>query len=167
MAREYIIPAANLTVANSSVTLIGIQSGTAAGASVALEFLRAYCSQAANATSNQQRIQISSQLTTFPTVVSQAPVALKANDPVSKITGNTTTAAGTCGVNASAEGTGAKTVIYPDDFNVLNGWLWVPTPRETLIESNSGTARSIGLVFPAAPVALTNWSWGIVFSELG
>jgi len=167
MAREYIIPASALTVAATACTLVGIQCGTAAGTTVALEFLRAYCGQAANATSAQSRIQLHTQLTSFPTVLSQAPVAIKATDPVSKITGNTTTAAGTCGNNASGEGTGAKTVILPDSFNVLNGWLWVPTPAETIIESTSGTARSFGMMFPAAPSPTTAWSFGLVFREIG
>jgi len=167
MAREYIIPGSAVTVAATACTLVAVQVATAAGSTVPLEFLRAYCGQAANATSAQSRIQLHTQLTSFPTVTSQAPVALKATDPASKITGNTTTAAGTCGINASSEGTGAKTVVLPDSFNVLNGWLWVPTPAETIIESTSATARSFGLMFPAAPSPTTVWSFGLVFREIG
>jgi hypothetical protein len=166
MSREYCIPAAAVTVANQAVTLVGVQAPSAAPV-VALEFLRAFCSQAANATSAQQRIQLSTQVSTFPTVTSQAPVQLKSSDPASKITGGTAVAAGTSGVNASAEGGGAKTVVYPDAFNVLNGWLWVPTPYETIIESAQSTAHSFGLVFPAAPATLTSWNAGLTFRELG
>jgi len=167
MAREYIVATSNATVASSSpLTLVGIQVMSAAPV-VALEFLRGWCSQSANATSNQQRIQFSTQVSTFPTVVSQTPQKIKASDPVSLITGATTTAAGTCGVNASSEGAGAKTVVYPDNFNVLNGWLWVPTPRESIIESLQSTAHSFGLVFGSTAITTTNWSWGITFSELG
>jgi hypothetical protein len=126
-----------------------------------------FASQAANATSNQQRIQISTQVSTFPTLTSQAPVTLKSGDPASKITGGTAGAAGTSGINASAEGAGGKTVIYGDAFNVLNGWLWVPTPYETIIEAAQSTAHGIGLVFPANPTTTTNWNAGAVFREIG
>lgn len=166
MAREYVIPATNVTVANQAVSLIFFQAMTAAPV-CALEVLRCYVSQAANATSAQQRIQISTQVSTFPTLTSQAPVAIKAGDPASKITGGTAGAAGTSGINASAEGAGGKTVLIPDAFNVLNGWLWVPTPAETIIESAQSTARGLGLVFPAAPTTLTNWNAGMVFREIG
>jgi len=167
MAKEYIIPAAALTTAAAAVVTLAHFQVMSAVPVCALEVLRAYVSQAANATSAQQRIQLSTQVTTWPTLVSQAPVVLKAGDPASKITGATTGAAGTSGVNASGEGTGAKTVIIPDSFNVLNGWLWVPTPAETIIEAGQSTAHSLGLVFPAQPGTLTSWSWGLVFRELG
>lgn len=166
MSREYIIPATNVSVANQPVSLAFVQAPNAAPM-VALEFLRMFCSQAANATSAQQRIQISRQVSTFPTLTSQAPVQLKDNDPASKITGGTAGAAGTSGINASAEGAGAKTVLYGDAFNVLNGWLWVPTPYETITEAANSTAEGLGLVFPAAPATLTNWNAGMVFREIG
>lgn len=166
MAKEYVIPATNITVANQAVSLVFFQAMTAAPV-CALEVLRCWVSQAANATSAQQRIQISTQVSTFPTLTSQAPVAVKAGDPVSKITGGTAGAAGTSGINASAEGAGGKTVLIPDAFNVLNGWLWVPTPAETIIETPQATAHGLGLVFPAAPATLTNWNAGMAFRELG
>ena len=162
MAREYIIPAAAITLANQAVSVIFVNPGT----TLSLEILRAYASQAANATSAQQRVQLSTQVTAFPTLVSQAPVVLKQRDPVSAITGGIAGAAGTSGINASAEGAGAKTVIIPDSFNVLNGWLWVPTPRETMVMAASAAA-GLGLVFPVAPATLTSWSAGLVFAELG
>lgn len=166
MARQYIVPATNVSVANQTVSVIFIQAPNAAPV-VIMEFIRAFCSQAANATSAQQRIQLSRQTSTFPTLTSQAPVNLVDNDPASKITGGTAGAAGTSGINASAEGSGTKTVLYGDAFNVLNGWLWVPTPFETIVESANSTAEGLGLVFPAAPSTLTNWNAGLVFKELG
>ena len=166
MSREYTLPMTNVTVANQAVSLVAFQVMTAAPV-CAIEVLRAWASQAANATSAQQRIQLSTQVSTFPTVTSQAPVKIKAGDPVSLITGATATAAGTSGVNASAEGGGAKTVLIGDAFNVLNGYLWVPTPAETHIETPQATAHSYGLVFPAAPTTLTNWNAGLTIRELG
>ena len=85
---------------------------------------------------------------------------------MSAITGGTAGAAGTSGINASAEGAGAKTVVIPDAFNVLNGWLWVPTPKETIV-MNASAASGLGLHFPAAPTTLTSWNGGICFAELG
>lgn len=166
MAREYNIPAANVTVANQPATLAYFQAPSAAPV-VVLEILRAVVSQSANATSAQQRVQLSTQVSSFPTLVSQAPVQLKSSDPASKIVGGTAGAAGTSGINASGEGAGAKTVIYPDSFNVLNGWLYVPTPYETIVQSAQATANGFGLVFPAAPATLTNWNANLTFRELG
>jgi hypothetical protein len=161
MARgTYAVGMAALTLANQAVTLVFLNPGTTAS----IEILRAWASQAANATSNQQRVQLNTQVTSFPTLVSATPTVSSVIDQASKITGGTAGAAGTCGVNASAEGAGAKTVETADSFNVLNGWLWVPTPPETLLMSAGGLS-GFGLHFPAAPVALTVWSAGISYRE--
>lgn len=169
MAREYMLAGQNGSVTNASnVSWVYIQPPTAAGNNSALEVLRMFASQRANATSNQQGIQFSSQPTSFPTLTSVAPSKLKQNDPSSLIAGATTGAAGTGGVFASAEGTGAKTVFWQDAFNVLNGWLWVPTPPETLVlPPNPSTAVGYALGAPSAPTTLTNWNAGIVFREIG
>lgn len=162
MAREYTVAGAALTLANQAVTLVFVNPGT----TCSLEFLRAWASQAANATSAQQRVQLNSQVTAFPTLTAATPAKTKLLDPVSQITGGTAGAAGTAGVNASAEGAGAKTVLFPDAFNVLNGWLYVATPRETFI-MNASAAAGFGLHFPAAPTTLTSWNAGVCFAELG
>lgn len=166
MSRAYILAAANVTLANQPVTLAYFQAPTAAPI-VALKVLRGFASQSANATSVQQRVQLSRQASAFPTLVSQAPVALTGSDPASKITGGTAGAAGTSGINASAEGAGTKSVVYPDAFNVLNGWLYVPTPDEVMTESAQSTAEGFGMVFPAAAATLSNWNAGLVLQELG
>lgn len=160
--RTYIVPATNITLANQAVTLAFVNPGVTAS----LEFTRAWAGQSGSATSAQQRVQLSTQVTAFPTLVSQAPVKTKELDAASVITGGTAGAAGTSGINASAEGAGAKTVRYPDAFNVLNGWLWVPTPVETII-LNASAAAGFGLHFPAAPSSLTGWNAGVEFRELG
>lgn len=159
--REYIIPAAAITLANQAVTLAFVNPLSPGST---LELLRCWAGQAANATSAQQRVQINTQVTAFPTLVSQAPVKTNINDPASEIAGGIAGAAGTSGINASAEGAGAKTILVPDSFNVLNGWLWVPTPRE-ILRVNAKTAAGIGLHFPVAPGTLTSWSAGMTFGE--
>lgn len=162
MAREYVISVGGITVANQAVTLIFINPGTTAS----IEILRCWVSQSANATSAQQRVQLVTQVTAFPTLTSTTPGKTKLLDPASAITGGTAGAAGTCGTNASAEGAGTKTVLANDAFNVLNGWLWVPTPAETYI-MNASAASGFGLHLPVAPATLTNWSCGLVYRELG
>lgn len=162
MAREYTVSAGGITLANQAVTLVFINPASP-GAS--LEILRCWVSQSQDATSRQQRVQLVTQATAFPTLTSKTPAKNKITDPVSGIVGGTAGAAGTCGVNASAEGAGAKTIIVEDSFNVLNGWLWVPTPREVIIMS-ALVAQGFGLHFPVAAASLTNWSFGVTYAEV-
>jgi len=162
--REFRLATGGLTTVNASLTLTFVNP--IAAPNVNLEFLRFWVGQSLNATSAQQRVEVVTQVTAFPTLVSQTPSKLKLTDAVSVITGATTGAAGTCGVNASAEGAGAKTVTYDDAFNVLTGFLHVPTLAETLI-APAGFASGIGLFLPAAPVwGTTGGSWGLVYREV-
>lgn len=162
MAREYIVSAGGLTLANQAVTLAFINPGATQG----FEVLRAWAGQTGTATSAQQRSQFNTQVTAFPTLTSATPAKTKFNDPASGITGGTAGAAGTAGVNASAEGAGAKTVILSDTFNNLNGYLWVPTPNE-VIGLGAGIASGFGFHLPVAPGSLTNWQAGVTYRELG
>lgn len=163
MSHEYVLSSAGLTLANQAVTLAFINP--AAAPSAAIEILRCWVAQSANATSAQQRVQLNTQVSAFPTLVSATPAKLKQGDAVSVIAGGTAGAAGTCGINASAEGAGTKTPLNQDAFNVLNGWLWVPTPAESIIMP-AGFAAGFGLHLPTAPTTLTGWAFGIVFREV-
>lgn len=158
---EYAVTDAGVTIAGAT-TLVFVNP--AAAPQVNLEFFRAWVGQSANATSAQQRVELETQVTAFPTLTSTTPNRLKRAGPVSQIVGNTTGAAGTSGTNASAEGAGAKTSVWEDAFNVLNGWLWVPTPPETIVMPASSTS-GLGLFLPVAPATLTNWAFGLVFGE--
>lgn len=167
--REFSLAISGATT-TTGLTVLGATTlafvNPAAAPSVNLEFLRYWVGQAANATSAQQRIGIATQVTAFPTLVSQTPTKLKPADPnASVITGATTGAAGTCGNNASAEGGGAKTSVWEDTFNVLNGWLSVPTPAETRVMP-AGFASGQNLWFPTAPATLSGWTWGLIFREI-
>lgn len=163
MSREYTVEGSAITVANQAVSLVAIMPP--AGSSI--EIIRCWVNQAANATSAQQRISIGTKATAYQTVVSATPKSLKAGDPVSQIVGVAgSIAAGKCGINASAEGAGTYTEVIGDAFNVLNGYLWIPTPRETFIITGT-SAVAFTLQFPAAPVALSGWNFGVTFSELG
>jgi hypothetical protein len=163
MAKEYSVGGGGLTLANQAVTLVFINP--AAATSPMLNILRMWASQQGSATSAQQRIQAETQVTAFPTLVSATPRSLRRSDTVaSLIAGGTAGAAGTCGINASAEGAGTKTVMFEDNFNVLNGYLWVPTPRE-VIELTAGDASGFGLFLPAAAASLSNWACGMNFGQ--
>jgi hypothetical protein len=162
MAREYIVGAGGVTLANQQVTMVFINPSATQG----FELLRAWAGQTGTATSAQQRIQHNTQVTAFPTLTSTTPTKTKFNDPASGITGGAAGAAGTAGTNASAEGAGSKTVIINDTFNNLNGYLWVPTPRE-LLALGAGIASGYGLGVPVAPGTLNNWQFGVTYGEIG
>lgn len=161
--REFSISAGNITVAGAT-TLIFLNP--AAAPSMNIEFLRYWVGQTANATSAQQRIQLVTQPTAFPTLTAATPTKLKPADPnASVIAGGTAGAAGTAGINASAEGAGTKVAVWDDAFNVLNGWLHVPTPAETRIMP-AGFTSGQGLFFPAAPANTASWAFGEVYREV-
>lgn len=162
MAREFSVSAAGITVAGAS-TLVFINPSAAPA--VNLEFLRFWVGQSANATSAQQRVQIETQVTVFPTLTGATPSKLKRAEAVSTIVSGIAGAAGTAGINASVEGAGAKTAIFDDAFNVLNGWLHVPTPAETIVMP-AGSVSGLGLFLPVAPATLTNWAFGANFREV-
>lgn len=161
--REFVVSAGGITLAGAT-TLLFINPPAAP--SVNLEFIRFWAGQSANATSAQQRIQKETQVTAFPTLTAATPAKTKKQDPnASVITGATTGAAGTAGINASAEGAGAKTAFLDDAFNVLNGWLQILTPPETDVMP-AGLTSGFGLFLPVAPATLTNWAFGTVFREV-
>lgn len=166
MSREYILPMNGVTLANQAVTLLYFQVMTAAPV-VAVEPRRVEISQSSGSTSVQQRVQFVTQVSTFPTLTSQAPLKMKASDPVSLLTGGTAGAAGTSGINASAEGAGSKTVLMPTAFNQLNGFLWVATPDDTYIETPQATPHGFGVHFPTAPSNLTLWNAFMIIKEIG
>lgn len=163
--REFNVSTGGTTVANTSVTLLYLRA--AAAPSVNLECLRWWIGQTANATSAQQRVDITTRGTQFPTLVAATPVQIKMQDTASVLVGSTTGAAGTAGINASAEGAAATypSFILEDAFNVLNGWLMVPTPAETIINP-AGHGTGLSMRFPVAPATLTSWSFGCQFREV-
>ncbi len=162
MGDIYSISAGGITIANQAVTLAFINVDT----DVVLEILRAWIGYAVNATSEQLRVQLVSQVTAFPTLTTFTPLPHIIGGTASRIIGGTAGAAGTCGINASAEGAGSKTILIEDAFNVLNGYLWVPTEKEGPITLRASGSSGFGLHLPAAPASLTSWSFGITYREL-
>jgi hypothetical protein len=162
MARIYTVSGDNITVAGAT-TLVHINPPAA---TTGVEIIRAWVSQRANATSAQIGIQLGFKVSVFPTLTSATPQKTWPGDPAAAITGGTAGAAGTAGINASAEGAGAFTAVVSDNFNALNGWLWVPTPNETLMFL-PGSTSAFAMKFTAAPGTLSGWSFGVTYRELG
>lgn len=162
MSRRFGISAGGITVAGAT-TLVFVNPPAAPNFNI--NFRRFWVGQSANATSAQQRIELINKASVFPTVTSATPTKLKVADPnASIITGGTAGAIGTAGTNASAEGAGTATVKMDDAFNVLNGWLFVPTPDEVWVYP-AGFGNGLGLYFPVAPSTLTNWAFGLNYTE--
>jgi hypothetical protein len=163
--RTYTVSGDNLTVAASpQLVFLNVSAG---GAAVpGYEILRAWVSQRANATSAQQGVRLGTKLTVFPTLVSATPAKTSLGLPTANLVGNTTGAAGSAGINSSANGAGVEVGIYPDNFNVLNGWLWVPTPAETMLAMPGCTSGNF-LQFTSTPGTLTGWSFGVAYREIG
>ena len=163
MAREFSLGGDGLTLANQAVTLAFLNPPAAP--SVPINIMRLWASQQGSVTSAQQRIEAETQASVFPTLVSATPRHLKLGDATASIlVGGTAGAAGTCGINASAEGAGAKTTMFGDNFNVLNGYLWVATPRE-VVSLPPGFTSGFGLFLPAAAASLSNWAVGVNYGE--
>ena len=169
--REYAVTSVG-AVNTAGTTVTGGVSGNtlvfinpAAAPNVNIEFLRYWAGQASSTTSAQQRAGLVSQVTAFPTLTGATPASLKRQQGASVIASGTAGAAGTAGINASAEGAGAKTTIWEDDFNVLNGYLRVATPAETEIFP-AGSASGAGFWFPIAPTTTNGWSFGVNFREV-
>lgn len=164
-SRQFTISKGAMTVANAAVTLLFINPS----ATVGFRVLRAWVSQSGTPAANQQPVQLVTQVTSFPTLTSVTPSRGRMDEgaaSASGIVGGTAGAAGTCGVNASAEGAGAKTEKINDSFHISNGWLWLPTDKEQ-IALPAAAAFGLGIFLPVAPTTLTGWVVGLTYEELG
>ena len=158
---EYSVSQTGTVIASGTVVYVN----PAAAPLPNLEFMRFWMGQNSTATSAQLGALIYTQVTTFPTVVSATPAKLKRAGPVSSIAGGIAGAAGTSGVFATVEGGGAKTTVFTEGFNNLNGYLWVATPREVLVMP-AGSASAVGLQIVGTPSALTGWFAGANYAEV-
>jgi hypothetical protein len=164
MAREYTTSGDNQTVV-AAPQLVHLNPAASGAGVPGFEVLRAWCSQRANATSAQQGVRLGTKVTAFATVVGATPAKTKLSDPASALVSGTG-AAGTSGINSSANGAGTELGVIPDNFNVLNGWLWVATPPETMVFMPGGTSAFFHQ-FTSTPGTLTGWSFGVCFREIG
>ena len=150
MAYTYVVNDQARTIA-TGITILQIKAGA-----VPLELIRAMLSQKSSTTSTQERIQIVRK-SVAATVTSITPAQVNnPNDPAALAVGSTS---GT-GRTGSAEGTDG-TILVDDAFNILNGWLWLPTPDERIWVPPSGI---IALKFPLAPASQA-WNAALYFKE--
>jgi len=167
--REFIVSISNSTVI-STTTLILLLPASAPNPNI--EFLRFWISQNANATSAQQRVNLRTQISSWPTVAAFTPRSLKQQDKTASIiAGFVSNALAGAGINATVEGAGTTNIIHEDAFNVLNGWLHVPTPPESIVMPanaavTSASAMGLEMQFPSTPATLTGWAWGCIFREV-
>lgn len=163
--REYTVQGTISTISSSPCSLVMIMP--AAGQTI--EIIRAWCSQYGSSTSAQQRIQLGFKASVYQsTMTSTSPQTTKSSDPASKISGAATiaAAASALGISTGTEGGGTFTPVVTDAFNVLNGWLWVPTPNETIM-LNSASNFCFTMYLPTAAGTTSNWNAGVTFRELG
>ena len=164
MSKEYSLGGDGLAVTTGSAfTLLMLNPpGTPAPEFL---FYRFWISQQASTTSAQARVEVVVQASAWPTVVSATPQQLKRGDQVASLVAGVAgqCIVAKCGINASAEGGGSRTVLWGDNFNVLNGWLWSPTPRE-VVSIPPGTSP-IALYIPTALTTTGNWAVGANYAE--
>lgn len=162
MAREYVLNADNLTLANQAVTLAFIRPSD----DRSIKIMRVKLGFTGGTTTQRQRVQLVTQGSAFPTLTAATPVKMRRNDPECSIIGGTAGALGTSGINASGEGAGAKTVLMSDGFDILAGWEWMPPPgSEIFLPANS--TEGFGVFFPAAAATLSGWNCSVLFREMG
>ena len=133
-------------VVASAITILQVKAGPNYG----FEILRAWISQHLSTTSAQVQaslIRKSAAATVTAAVVGTTLLKQDPNGPTPDLVLSTT---GT-GLTATAEGTDSDE-IYPDGFNVLNGWLYLPVPEEREIIPQSGI---IALKFVVAQASHT------------
>jgi hypothetical protein len=115
--------------------------------------LRAWIGQSTNVTSAQQTVSLVRKSGAGTNVTAPVANPKDVGDPAIGAT-----LRGLC----TTVGT-VSVVLYPDTFNWVNGWLWLPVPEERHYVSPSGI---YGLHIPVAPAALTV-SCGITVMEIG
>lgn len=117
---------------------------------------RAWCTQSSSTTSAQQRIELLRKSAAGTLTNTLTPAKVTPGSAASGVTSAKTT--------ATVEGT-ATDILIEDSFNVLQGWLWVPScPEERIVVAPSGI---IALKLPAAPAASITFSYGLEWIELG
>jgi hypothetical protein len=163
MANAYVVNMADVTVV-ANATLICVRAATAVSSRAStLQVIEVRVSQYGTATSQNLGIELAQKAAAFGTFTAATPSPLAIGGVASGITGSTSVAAASAGVNASAEGGGTVTPLVSDSFNNLNGWLYVPVPEARPIIQPDMTfiVKLIG-----TPSSLTHWSADLTFLEL-
>lgn len=152
-SRVYTVSMTRVAV-TGAITLIQIL----AGATVPLQIIRAVIAQTSSTTSTQQPVQINRK-SAAATVTSFTP---KLNGPITDPAASAVGGSAKTGTNASGEGTDSD-ILHQDVWNYLNGFLYLPTPKEYPFVDAAGI---IGLKFPVAPGSSVTITGDLIFEEL-
>ena len=162
MGRIYIVKAEAVALAGSGANTI---CWVNPGATRSLRVFRLHASQSGSVTAGMVRIRLSRQVSVFPTLTSATPERVDPGDAASVITGATNGAAGTSGINASAEGAGGKTSIAEWAFLNTAGFdLWLPEKEQIVLPA--GATSGLAMHFPAAPASTAGWNGQLWFEEV-
>ena len=152
-SRVYVISMTRVAV-TAAISLLQITCGS----TVPAQIIRAVLGQTSSTTSTQQAIQINRK-TAAATVTAFTPLKNgPTTDPAASAVGGTSAT----GTNATAEGTDGN-ILRQDVFNYLNGWLFLPTPKEYIFID---APTSIALKYPVAPGASLTTTADYVMEEL-
>lgn len=163
MGHRYSVTMQNQTIIADGELVI-LRTANAIGTRASIILLhRAWCSQNETETSQQLGVMLALAASAFGTFTAATPTPHVPGGNASGLTGSTSVAAGSAGVDASANGAGTKTPIVYDGFNNLNGWLWVPTPEERILVP---VDTAVVLKIVGTPTTLTGWNAGITYEEI-
>lgn len=153
----------NATIINNG-ELVTLRAATAWSSRASLlEVIRISVSQRGTSTGQQLGIRWGLKASAFGTFTAATPAPVILGTVASAITGSTSNAASSAGVNASANGAGTLTVIDVDAFSNLNGFLFVPTPQERIVV---GPDLTFLVQLQGSPTTLTGWNATVTFREL-
>lgn len=151
-SRVYNVLMSNVAV-TGAITLTQIK----AGAAIPLQIIRASVSQSNSTTSTQLRIYLIRKSAAATVTSFTALLTGPTTDPAASAVGGTAAT----GTNASGEGTDGD-ILIQDVWNYLNGWLYLPTPKEYPFVNGAGI---IGLKYPTAPGASLTTTATMIFEE--
>ena len=124
-----------------------------ASATKPLVLVRAWVEESASATAAQAAVEIVRKSAAGTSTAAVTPVPQRPSQG---------TASFTAGHIGTAEGTVTDTIIQ-EGFNVVNGWLYLPTPDEQIVVPSAGI---LAVRFAAAPATQT-WRYGMTVVEIG
>lgn len=164
MSSLYNVLMANATiVANGELVTIRAATAYSSRASV-LRIYRISLSQSGTSVSQQLAVRWGLKASAFGTFVSATPVPLEIGAVASAITGSTSNAASTCGVNnTGSAGAGTLTVLDQQGFNNLNGFLFIPVPEERPL---IGPDLTLLVQIQGTPTTLTGWNATVTYEEV-
>jgi len=163
MAGPYVVVMENQTIV-SDETLVILRAATSWSSRASLlRVLRVTVSQQGTSSAQQLGVILAQKASAFGTYTSTTPSPKYIGTVASGIGGSTSGAAAAAGTDASAEGAGTVTTIKAEGFNNLNGYLWVPTPSDTIL---IGPDLAFIVKLRGTPSTTTGWNAEVEFEEM-